>query len=229
MKIGVLLSGNGVYDGSEIQEAVSTLIALDKLGVEAVCMAPDIPQHHVINHMTGDEMDESRNVLLESARIARGAIRPLAEVNSDDIDGLVMPGGFGAAKNLSSWALNGPESEVELQTQRLILEMIAARKPIASLCVSPVVIAKALQASGVKTRLTLGTTAASSPYDIEGFNAGVASVGVEPVLCELGDIVIDEENRIVTSPCYMMDASVSQIYDGIVKACEALVDLAKAT
>lgn len=228
MKIGVLLSGNGVYDGSETQEAVSTLIALDKLGVEAVCMAPDIPQHHVINHITGDEMQESRNVLIESARIARGAILPLSEVTAGDIDGLVMPGGFGAAKNLSSWAFNGPESTVESETSRLIQEMVEAKKPIASLCVSPVVIAKTLQASGIKTRLTLGTTAASSPYDIDGFNAGLASVGVEPVLCELGDVVIDEVNRIITSPCYMMDASVSQIYDGIVKACEALVGLIKA-
>ena len=227
MKIGVLLSGNGVYDGSEIHEAVSTLIALDKLGVEAVCMAPDIPQHHVVNHITGDEMDESRNVLVESARIARGAISPLSEVTAESIDGLVMPGGFGAAKNLSSWAFNGPEAAVESETKRLIQAMVQAKKPIASLCVSPVVIARALQDSGIKTKLTLGTTEASSPYDIEGFHAGVASVGVEPVVCALGDIVVDEENLIVTSPCYMMDASVSQIYDGIYKACEALVNLAR--
>jgi len=227
MKIGVLLSGCGVYDGSEIHEAVATLLARDKLGVEAVCSAPDIPQSHVINHLTGEEEAGTRNVLAESARIARGDIRPLSELSADHINGLVMPGGFGAAKNLSSWAFEGPGSEIEPETKRLILKLIETKRPIASLCVSPVVVAKALEGSGITSKLTLGTTAGSSPYDIEGFHGGVASVGVEPVTCALGDIVIDEENRIITSPCYMMDASISQIYDGIYKACEALVELAK--
>ncbi len=228
MKIAVLLSGNGVYDGSEIQEAVATLIALDKLGVEAVCTAPDIPQSHVINHLNGEEMEGPRNVLVESARIARGDIVPLSELSADQIDGLVMPGGFGAAKNLSSWAFEGPDSTIEPETKRLILKLIESKKPIASLCVSPVVVAKALQQSGIKAALTLGTTAAASPYDIDGFNAGLESVGAKPEVCALGDILIDHENRIITSPCYMMEASVGQIYDGIYKACEALVGLAKA-
>jgi len=227
MKIGVLLSGNGVFDGAEIQEAVSTLIALDKLGVEALCMAPNIDQHHVINHITGSEMNEKRNVLVEAARIARGTIKPLNEVNARNIDGLIIPGGFGAAKNLSTWALDGPAGDIEPETKRLIMEMVKAKKPIASLCVSPVVIAKALQGSGIKTRLTIGTTEAASPYDIKAFNQGLQSVGVEPVQCPLGEIVVDEANKIITSPCYMMEASISQIYDGIYKACVKLVELAK--
>jgi enhancing lycopene biosynthesis protein 2 len=227
MKIGVLLSGNGVYDGAEIHEAVSTLLALDKLGVEAVCMAPDIEQHHVINHMTGEEMNEKRNVLVEASRIARGNIKSLSDVRATDIDGLVLPGGFGAAKNLTKWAFEGPNGAIEPETKRLITEMIAAKKPIASLCVSPVVVAKALQGSGIKTKLTLGTTEAPSPYDIGGFNQGLEATGVEPVLSNLGEIVVDETNRIITSPCYMMEASITQIYDGIEKACTKLVEMAK--
>jgi len=228
MRIAVLLSGSGVYDGSEIQEAVATLLALDKLGVEVVCTAPDIPQSHVIDHINGEEMEGPRNVLVESARIARGDIVPLSELSADHIDGMVMPGGFGAAKNLTSWAFEGPDSSIEPETKRLVMKLLEAKKPIASLCVSPVVVAKALQDSGIQSKLTLGTTEAASPYDIEGFNAGLAAVGVMPVPCALGDIVIDQEHRIVTSPCYMMEASISEIYDGIYKACEALVGLAKA-
>jgi len=227
MNVGVLLSGNGVYDGSEIHEAVSTLIALDKLGMKAICMAPNIDQHHVIDHITGNEMNEKRNVLVEAARIARGNIKPLNEVSASDIDGLIMPGGFGAAKNLSKWAFSGAEGDIDPETKRLILEMVKNKKPIASLCVSPVVIAKALQDSGIKTRLTLGTTASPSPYDIKSFNAGVESIGVTPVLCDVGEMVVDEENKIISSPCYMMETSISKIYDGIYKVCEKLAELAK--
>lgn len=227
MDIGVLLSGNGVYDGAEIHESVSTLIALDKLGMNAICMAPDIDQHHVIDHTTGNEMKEKRNVLTEAARIARGNIKPLNEVHASDIDGLIIPGGFGSAKNLSKWAFSGPDGDIEPETKRLILQMVENKKPIVSLCVSPVVVAKALQGSGIKTRLTLGTTEAQSPYDIKGFNEGVQSIGVEPVLCNVGDIVVDEDNKIISSPCYMMETSIGKIYDGIYKACEKLKELAQ--
>ena len=227
MDIGVLLSGNGVYDGAEIHEAVSTLIALDKLGMKAICMAPDMDQHHVIDHTSGNEMNEKRNVLIEAARIARGNIKSLKEVDTGDLNGLVIPGGFGSAKNLSKWAFDGPGGNIEPETKRLILEMVKDKKPIAALCVSPVVIAKALQDSGIKTKLTLGTTAASSPYDIKAFNEGVESIGVSTVLCNVGELVVDEENKIISSPCYMMETSISQIYDGIYKACEKLMELAK--
>ena len=226
MKIGVLLSGSGVLDGAEIQESVSALIALDKLGAEAVCMAPDMDQHHVVNHITGEEMSETRNVLVEAARVSRGDIRPLGEVTAGDVDGLILPGGFGAAKNLSTWAFDGPAGKIEPETGRLIRELVEAGKPIAALCVSPVVVAKALEGSGVKARLTLGTTEAPSPYDIDGFNEGLRSLGVEPVPCALGEIVADEANRIVTSPCYMMEASIARIYEGVEKACAKLMEWA---
>lgn len=226
MKIAVLLSGNGVFDGSEIHEAVSTLIALDKLGADAICIAPDKDQHHVVNHISGDEMDEKRNILIESARIARGKIKSLNKVQANDIDALIIPGGFGAAKNLSTWAFSGPDGEIDQEAKRLILDMVKTGKPIAALCVSPVVIAKALENSDVNAMLTLGTTDGASPYDIKGFHEGVESIGVQTVLCKTGDIVVDEENKIITSPCYMMDAPISKIYDGIYKACEKLMELA---
>lgn len=225
MKIGVLLSGNGVYDGAEIHEAVSTLIALDKLGATAICIASDIEQHHVINHITGDEMDEKRNVLIESARIARGSIKPLSDIHVNDLDGLVIPGGFGNAKNFTKWAFDGPNGDIDPDIKNLILEIVKQKKPLAALCVSPVVIAKSLQGSGIKAKLTLGTITAPSPYDINAFNQGLVSIGVEPVLCQVGEIVVDEENKIISSPCYMMETSISTIYDGIFIACQKLAEM----
>ncbi|MCC5846359.1 MAG: isoprenoid biosynthesis glyoxalase ElbB [Verrucomicrobia bacterium] len=224
-KIAVLLSGCGVYDGTEIQEAVSVLIALDELGAEAVCVAPNVPQHHVIDHLTGDEMPASRNVLEESARIARGAVTDLAEVSAESLDGLIIPGGFGAAKNLSTWAFDGPEASVLPSVAALIQAMVAAGKPVAALCVAPVVVAKALAESGPAVSMTLGSTEDSSPYEIEGFHAGVASLGAKPVNCLLGDIVVDTEHNVITSPCYMMEATPARILAGVRKACAALLDL----
>jgi len=224
-KIGVLLSGCGVYDGSEIQEAVSVLIALDELGVEAVCMAPAMQHHHVMDHIKGEEMGEKRDVLVESARIARGAISPVADVVAGDLDGLVMPGGFGAAKNLCTWAFDGPEANVHPEVAELIRELVVTGKPVAALCIAPVVVAKALQETDVRVKMTLGTTQGESPYDVASFHEGLKATGVTPVECPLGDIVVDEENRIVTSPCYMMDASPARILEGVRKACAKLLEL----
>ena len=111
-KIGVLLHGCGVFDGTEIQEAVLTLLAIKEAGADYVCFAPDVPQHHVLNHITGAEMPESRNVLIESARIARGAIVSINDINLSELDGLVMPGGFGTAKNITKWAFEGPSGDI---------------------------------------------------------------------------------------------------------------------
>jgi len=220
-KIAVLLSGCGVYDGTEIQEAVSVLIALDELGAAAVCVAPDMPQHHVVDHLTGDDMGHARNVRVESARIARGAVLDLAEVKVAELDGLVIPGGFGAAKNLSNWAFAGPDCTVQPGVAALIQDMVAAGKPVAALCVAPVLLAKAL--SGMGITLTLGTPEGASPYDIEGFHAGVASLGAKPVACELGEIAVDAAHKVVTTPCYMMDAGPAAILAGVRKACAQLL------
>ena len=226
MKIAVLLSGCGVYDGAEIHESVCTLLALDQLGVTVQCIAPDQKQYHVIHHTNGDTMDESRNMLIESARIARGDILSLTAVDAADFDGLVLPGGFGAAKNLTTWAFSGPEGTIDEDVKKLIVSMQAAGKPIAALCVSPVVIAQAFSASDLPIKITLGNTEQASDYDIESFHQGVASVGMQPSACYLGDIFVDDTHKIITSPCYMQQASLSQIYQSIFKACEKLISMA---
>ena len=156
-KIGILLSGCGVYDGSEIQEAVLTMLAIQEAGHEYVCIAPNKDQHHVINHTSGEEMNESRNILVESARIARGNVIDLNDITPADIDALVLPGGFGAAKNLTTWAFNGPESEILPEAKLLLVNMVNVGKPIVALCVSPTVVAKAFEGSSVNPKLTLGS------------------------------------------------------------------------
>ncbi|MBS0001219.1 MAG: isoprenoid biosynthesis glyoxalase ElbB [Cyclobacteriaceae bacterium] len=227
MKIGVLLSGNGVYDGSEIQEAVFTLLAIDELNGESVCMAPDVEQHHVLNHITGDEMAEKRNVLIESARIARGNIRDLAEVKSEDLDALVLPGGFGAAKNLTKWAFSGPDGEILPEVRSLINEMVLHGKPVCGLCMGPTVIAKALEDTSVHPDLTIGTTEEASPYEIDAINAGINKTGSHAVMKKVTEILIDRKNKIVTAPCYMMEASISEIRNNVRMAIEATFSLIK--
>ena len=144
-KIGVVLSGCGVFDGAEIHESVITLLAIDRAGAQAVCMAPNVDQMHVINHLTGEEAQgESRNVLVEAARIARGEIKDISTVKADDIDALVFPGGFGAAKNLSSFAVNGENCNVNPEVMRLVKEFAAKQKPQAALCIAPAMMATQL-------------------------------------------------------------------------------------
>lgn len=143
-KIGVLLSGCGVFDGVEIQEAVLTLLFLDRAGASVLCMAPDVDQLHVINHLTQQATDERRNVLVESARIARGEIQDISAVNADDIDALIIPGGFGAAKNISDFAVKGPDAHVNPEVQRLLKEMMARSKPVGAVCIAPATVVKAL-------------------------------------------------------------------------------------
>ena len=136
-KIGVLLHGSGVFDGSEIHESVFTLLAIAEAGAEAVCFAPNVNQHHVLNHTTGEEMPETRNVLVESARIARGNIKDIVDIKASELDGLVMPGGFGTAKNITKWAFEGPNGPILESVKNLIVELVAQEKPIAGLCMSP--------------------------------------------------------------------------------------------
>ena len=225
MKIGVLLSGNGVFDGSEIHEAVFTLLAIDENNAEAMCFAPDIVQHHVINHMTGEEMKETRNVLIESARIARGNIKDIKVISQENMDALIIPGGFGAAKNLTKWAFQGPDGEIQPEVRRIIKEMVEKGKPVCGLCMGPTVIAKALEGSGVKASLTVGTTEAPSPYEIDAISAGMEKTGATAVMKDITEIMVDEENKIVTAPCYMMEASISQIRNNIKMAVDKTIEL----
>lgn len=222
MKIGVILSGCGVYDGSEIQEAVFTLLSIAQQGGEYICFAPDKNQAHVIDHTTGAEMPEPRNVLKESARIARGNIRDLRTLEVSEIDGLVIPGGFGAAKNLNRWAFEGPDGNIDAEVARVILEMIRAGKPIVALCMGPTVIAKALEGSGIHTSLTVGTNSEPSPYDIQAISEGIEKTGNTAVYKSIREIQVDETYKIITAPCYMMEANIVEVHQNIQMAIQAL-------
>lgn len=225
MKIGVLLSGCGVYDGSEIHESVLTLLALSQAGVDYFCIAPDVEQHHVINHLTGEEMNEKRNVLVESARITRGNIKALSEVRVEDMDALILPGGFGTAKNFTTWAFEGANGQINANVKQLIQAVVKSHKPLAAICMSPTTVAKALEGTGITANLTVGTTTEKSPYDIEAISEGMRQVGANPVMCTVTEVVSDDVNNIVTSPCYMMEASIAQIYEGIQKTVAKLIEM----
>jgi len=216
-KIGVILSGCGVYDGSEIHEAVITLLAIDRAGAEAVCMAPDIPQMHVINHLTGEPAEgETRNVLVESARIARGNICNLATVTAADFDALILPGGFGAAKNLCNFALNGPDCSVNPEVARVLKETVAAGKPVAAVCIAPTLLAKVLGPIS-SPALTIGTD--------DGTAAALNTMGARHISCPVREIVIDKENKIVSSPAYMLAGRISEAAEGIEKTVQALIKM----
>lgn len=224
-KVAVLLAGCGVYDGSEIHEAVFTLLSIARQGGSYQCFAPDKEQLHVINHVTGSEMPEKRNVLVESARIARGEIKPVSELKPSEYDGLVIPGGFGAAKNLNQWAIKGPEGEIDPDVARVIREFVKARIPVAGLCMGPTVIASALKGVLTGARLTVGSTAEKSPYDIQAISNGLVSTGAVAEYKTIREFTVDDELKIVTAPCYMMEGSIDQVYGNVQQAIEALFDL----
>jgi enhancing lycopene biosynthesis protein 2 len=225
MKIALLLSGCGVYDGAEIQESVLAMLAIQEAGAECICISVNKDQHHVINHLDGSEMPEKRNMLVESARIARGNIKDLKEVEIRDFDALVIPGGFGNAKNFSSWAFDGPKGDILPEIKLLIVNCINAGKPIAALCVSPVLIAKALEGSDLHAQLTMGSKNEPSPYSIPDFHAGLESIGAKTTEKNLEGVLVDEKLKIVTAPCYMLEANILQIRNNIKQAIEALVKL----
>lgn len=223
MKIGVLLSGCGVYDGTEIHEAVFTLLAIAQNGAEAVIFAPNVSQHHVINHLTGDEMNETRNVLVESARIARGNCKDIATISQNDFDALVIPGGFGAAKNITKWAFEGPNGEINTLVKQLIINCVNNKKPIAALCMGPTVIAKALENTNNSVHLSVGTTTQKSPYDIAAISNGMEQLGAKVEMKTIQEICIDTKNKIVTAPCYMMEASILEVFNNTKMAINELV------
>lgn len=222
LKIGVLLSGCGVYDGAEIQEAVLTLLEIDRMGAEAVCIGIDAAQHHVLNHLNGAEMTETRNMLVEAARIPRGNIIAIQEIVPADLDALVIPGGFGSAKNLTSWAFDGPNSSIRSDVKLLLVNLVNIGKPIVALCVSPIVLAKAFEGSMIQPKMTIGSKNGASPYSISDFEEGLTKTGAMAVDLPLGEVLIDEENRLITAPCYMMEARISEIHQNIQAAFSAL-------
>lgn len=213
VKFAVVLSGCGVYDGSEIHEATLTLLAISKLNGEYEIFAPDIEQLHVVNHLTGEITNEKRNVLVESARIARGKIKSLAEFKAGDFDALILPGGYGAAKNLSNFAIMNEQMTVLPEVEKAIIETVKQNKPIGALCISPVILSKVLG----NVSLTIGNEASIAKL-LENFG----STHVTTTHCE---IAIDPNNKIVTTPCYMLESSIAQIYDGIENAVRAMIKM----
>lgn len=201
-KFAVILAGSGVFDGAEIHEATLTLLAIKKAGADYEIFAPDMPQHHVINHITGEEMHEKRNVLVESARIARGNIKSLAQFNAGHFDAIILPGGFGAAKNLCTWALEGDDCIVNPDVEKAIKEMYAAQKPIGAMCIAPVILGKLF--SG--TILTTGDDKASADF--------ILGNGSEYAKATHGEVITDKARKIFTTPCYMLDADIVQIAEG---------------
>jgi enhancing lycopene biosynthesis protein 2 len=212
-KFAVVLAGCGVYDGAEIHEATLTLYAIVKNGGTYEAFAPDMDQYHVINHLTGKEMNESRNVLVESARIARGKIKPLSEFKPEAFDALVFPGGFGAAKNLSTYAFDGTDCSVNNDVKNAILGMADAGKPIGALCISPVILARILG----DVKITIG-------QDTDTTRA-VESMGATHIQTNHGEVVVDEDKKIVTTPCYMLDATIAQVGDGADNLVKAILNL----
>ena len=214
-KIGVVLSGCGVMDGSEIHESVLTLLALDKHGAAALCLAPNINQAHVSNHLTQEEMQERRNVLVESARIARGKIRDIKTVRASEVDGLIFSGGYGAAKNLCSFAFDGPDCKVHPEVGRLAKEIHEAGKPIGAICISPALIAKIFQGGALK--LTVGT-------DKETAGA-IEKMGQKHILCGVREALVDRQQRVVSTPAYMLAQNLSEAYAGIEKLVSEVLAL----
>lgn len=216
-KIGLLFSGSGSNDGSEIQEAVLTMLELDKRECEVVAMAPNIDQMHVVNHYTGQEMDEYRNVLVESSRIARGNIKDMAEVEASDIDGLIIPGGLGVSKNLCDYAMAGPECSVNPDVYRLISEVLLLKKPIGAICIAPILIAKILSEQNNSANLTIGSDNKTSK--------DIKLMGSNHFDCKVDEVIVDEENRIVTTPAYMEAKCINEVAFGIEKLVSQVLSL----
>ena len=209
-KFAVILSGSGVYDGSEIHEATLTMLAIMKNGATYKIFAPNIDQHHVINHLTGEEMNESRNVLVESARIARGDIKDLKEYDPKDFDALILPGGFGAAKNLCDFAFKGSECSVNPDVEKAIRNTASIGRPIGALCIAPVILSKILG----DVELTIGQDA--------GTAEAVEKMGSQHRQTTHGEVIVDSKNNVFTTPCYMLDANILQIYEGATNIVKAI-------
>jgi enhancing lycopene biosynthesis protein 2 len=213
-KIAVVLAGCGVFDGAEIHEAVLTLLAINKLGAEYSIFAPDKEQHHVVNHLTHKESADKRNVLVEAARIARGKISPLNNFKADDFDALIFPGGFGVAKNLCTFAFDGPDQKVDPEVEHAIKMMLNANKPIGAMCISPVILAKVI---GNHVKLTIGNDASTS--------SAINKMNADHQNTNHSEVVIDKHFKVVTTPCYMLDASILQIQEGTENLVKAVLDI----
>ncbi|WP_268798977.1 isoprenoid biosynthesis glyoxalase ElbB [Pseudomonas huanghezhanensis] len=213
-KVAVILSGCGVYDGAEIQESVLTLLRLDQRGAHVKCFAPNIAQHHVVNHITGEEMPETRNVLVESARIVRGAIEDIREADISEFDALIIPGGFGAAKNLSNFAAEGAGCKLQVEVLAMAEAFAEAGKPIGLICVSPALAAKIY---GPGVTCTIGNDADTA--------AKITKMGGQHEDCEATEIVEDKARKLVCTPAYMVATSIGEAAAGINKLVDRVLEL----
>ncbi len=218
-RVAVCLSGCGFLDGSEIHEAVFTLLALDRAGAEIVCCAPDKTQADVVDHRTKQDMPKTRrNVLTESARIARGEIKPVSQVRAGEIDALILPGGFGAAKNLCTFAKNGPDCTVDPEVESLVGALLEQSKPIGAICIAPALVARIVGKKGIKAKVTIGTD--------PGTAAAINRMGAIHCQCPTTEMVCDPEHKIVTTPAYMTGKGPADVFAGIEKLVAEVLRLA---
>ncbi|NQZ88997.1 MAG: isoprenoid biosynthesis glyoxalase ElbB [Colwellia sp.] len=214
-RIAIILSGCGVYDGSEIHESVLTLLAIEQQGATYRCFAPNINQHHVINHLTGEvKTDETRNVLVESARISRGDIEDVVELYQDEFDALIFPGGFGAAKNLCTFALDAENYQINAEVLTAAQSFIKAEKPLGFMCIAPAMIP-----------LVFGENAQGTIGKDRDIAASLMNRGLVHVDCEVDDIIVDEERKLVSTPAYMLATSLVEAASGINKLVKKVISL----
>ncbi len=214
-KVAVILAGCGVYDGAEVHESVLTLLHIAKAGAQYQCFAPDIEQMHTINHLNGEVMPTNRNVLIEAARIARGDIKPITELNVDEFDALILPGGFGAAKNLSDFAVKGAQAAVQADVLKVCKEFASAAKPAGYMCIAPAMIPLVY---GTGAKATIGNDANTA--------AAIAAMGAEHIDCPVDDIVIDETHKLVSTPAYMLAGNILEADAGIAKLVAKVISMA---
>ena len=212
-RFAVILAGCGVFDGAEIHEATLTLLAIAKAGASYQCFAPDKEQAQVVNHVTGSTSYESRNVLVESARIARGKIKPLNLYDPESFDALILPGGFGVAKNLCSFAFEGSDCTVDPEVELSVIASVEAGIPIGALCIAPALMAKILPGA----KVTIGN-------DNDTAKA-IEKMGAKHQITNHAELVIDKKYKLVTSPCYMLDADIVQIAEGTENVVKELIEL----
>jgi len=216
-RVAVILSGCGVYDGSEIHEATAVLLALDRNGAQVTIAAPAGPQMHVVNHLRGEPAaGESRDILVEAARIARGDIKAVADLDAADFDAVILPGGFGAAKNLSTFATAGADCTVNPRVEAFLRAMHDGGKVIGAVCIAPAVVARVFGGE-FPVRVTIGTDPATA--------GAIAAMGAEHVDAAVDEIVVDQQHRIVTTPAYMLAGRISEVFDGVAKLVAKVLEL----
>ncbi|CAF0838674.1 unnamed protein product [Adineta ricciae] len=227
--VAVVLSGCGVYDGSEIHEASACLVHLSRHNALVQIFAPDVAQKHVINHLTGEPMPETRNVLTESARIARGGqnISSLDKLQVNQFQAIILPGGFGAAKNLSTFAFDGEKMTVNEQLEKVLKDFYRSRKPIGMCCISPVIAAKLIPGA----QLTLGKmknltdNEAKNVFPYSGAVMSARQMGADTKECDVNEVCVDKQHRLVTTPAFMKNAAFHEIFDGIGLMIEKVVQM----